>query len=74
MKSQLDKDGIETYLNRQLEASYGVYKQVKRLNLSSLCSSLVEHINSELPTRCPSVDGFKYVVHATVQVRHSGII
>ena len=67
MKSQLDKDGIETYLNSRLEAAYLEYNQAK-LTLSELCPSLVELINWELPNRCPSVDGFKYVVHATVQV------
>ena len=66
MKSQLDKAGIESYLNSQLEAAYGRYSQA---TLSKLCPSLVEHINDELPNRCPSVEGFKYVVHATVQVR-----
>ena len=69
MKSQLDKDGIETYLNTRLEAAYSEYSQVKSITLSRLCTSLVEHVNAELPKECPSVDGFKYVVHATVQVR-----
>ena len=70
MKSRLDKDGIETYLNRQLEKAYEEYIQVnKRLTLAKMCSNMVEHINAELPRKCPSVDGFKYVVHATVQVR-----
>ena len=67
MKSELDKDGIESYLNSRLEAASREYNQVKSLTL--LCSKLVEHINDELPDRCPSVDGFKYVVQATVQVR-----
>ena len=69
MKSQLDKDGIETYLNSRLEAAYSEYIRVKSRIISKLCSSVVEQINAELPNKCPSVDGFKYVVHATVQVR-----
>ena len=69
MKSQLDKDGIETYLNSRLEAAYSEYIRVKSRMISKLCSSVVEQINAELPNKCPSVDGFKYVVHATVQVR-----
>ena len=68
-KSQLDKDGVETYLTSQLEAAYKEYSQANRLTLSKLCSNMVENINAELPRKCPSVDGFKYIVHCTVQVR-----
>ena len=69
MKSQLDKDRIETFLNSRLETAYREYSKVKSLTLSKLCSNLVEDINGDLPKTCPSVDGFKYVVQATVQVR-----
>lgn len=66
MKSQLDKAGIESYLTRRLETASREYKQIKSLTV--LGSKLVEQINAELPKTCPSVEGFKYVVHATVQV------
>ena len=69
MKGQLDKVGITSYLNSRLQAAYREYIKVKSLTLSKLCSNLVENINCELPKTCPSVDGFKYVVQATVQVR-----
>ena len=72
MKSQLDKEEIESYLKGRLEAASREYKQEK--NLTLLCTKLVEHINGDLPRTCPSVEGYKYVVHATVQVGCSGII
>ena len=69
MKSQLDKVRIETFLNGQLETAYRDYVKVKSVTLAKLCSNLVEDINRDLPKSCPSVDGFKYIVQATVQVR-----
>ena len=69
MKSQLDKVRIETFLDTRLKTVYGEFTKVRSLTLSQLCTNLVEDINCELPKSCPSVDGFKYVVHATVQVR-----
>ena len=69
MKSQLDKVRIETFLDSRLETVYGEFSKVRSLTLSQLCSNLVEDINCDLPKTCPSVDGFKYVVQATVQVR-----
>ena len=68
MKSQLDKERIVAYLNSRLETASREYNKVKSMTLPKICSDLVENINCELPRECPSVDGFKYVVHATVQV------
>ena len=70
MKGQLDKVAIVSYLNSRLQTAYREYIKVRSKSLTKLGSSLVETINAELPKRCPSVEGFKYVVHATVQVSY----
>ena len=66
--TKLDKDQIEKYLLDRMNGLTQKYLDCKTESLGKFSSSLVEIINDELPNKCPSVEGFKYVVHATVQV------
>lgn len=68
VKKQLDKAGIESYLLDRMKTTSQMYLEGKTHLLSKFSSSIVEVINEELPRKCPSVDGFKFIVHATVQV------
>ena len=65
---RLDKDQIEKYLMDRMNKLTQKYLASKTESLGKFSSSLVETLNDELPKKCPSVEGFKYVVHATVQV------
>ena len=61
----LDKLNIEKYLNSTIKS---VIEKHKTATTSVISSKLVEIINSQLPDKCPSVENFKYIVHAIVQV------
>ena len=65
MTEALDKVEIEKYLT---SATAAVIEQHQKAVPANICAKLVERINAELPDKCPSVDNYKYVVHATVQV------
>ena len=67
MTEALDKVDIEKYLT---SATAAVIEQHQKAVPANICAKLVERINAELPDKCPSVDNYKYVVHATVQVRY----
>ena len=67
MTEALDKVDIEKYL---ASATAAVIEQHQKAVPANICAKLVERINAELPDKCPSVDNYKYVVHATVQVRY----
>ena len=69
MKNQLDKVGILNYLNLQLKTESERYLEDKTQALSNLASNLVSDTREGLITRFPSIEGFKLVVHSTVQVR-----
>ena len=68
VKKQLDKAGIESFLLDRMKTTSQMYLEGKTQILSKFSSSMVEVKNEELPRKCPSVDGFKFIVHATVQV------
>ena len=42
-------------------------KEFTTSTLSQVGTQLVELVNTGLPASCPSADGFKFIVHATVQ-------
>ena len=67
MTEALDKVDIEKYL---ASATAAVIEQHQKAVPANICAKLVERINAELPDKCPSVDNYKYVVHATVQVNN----
>ena len=61
----LDKPNVEKYLNSAIKS---VIEKHKSCTTSVISSKLVEIINSQLADKCPSVENYKYVVHAIVQV------
>ena len=62
---ELDRAGVEKYLDL---ATKNVIEEQKTSGPADICARLVEKINSELPDKCSSVESYKYIVHATVQV------
>ena len=64
--SEFDVARVEKYLNSRVEVV--VKEHSDSLNTLQIGSKLVEVINAELPEKCPDVENFKYIVHATVQV------
>ena len=64
-EDELDRAGVEKYLDL---ATKNVIEEHKTSGPADICARLVEKINSELPDKCSSVENYKYIVHATVQV------
>ena len=64
-EEDLDRAGVEKYLDL---ATKTVTEELKTSGPADICARLVEKINAELPEKCPSVENYKYIVHATVQV------
>ena len=62
---ELDRAGVEKYLDL---ATKNVIEEHRTSGPADICARLVEKINSELPDKCSSVESYKYIVHATVQV------
>ena len=62
---ELDRAGVEKYLDL---ATKNVIEEHRTSGPADICARLVEKINSELPDKCSSVESYKYIVHATVQI------
>ena len=64
----IDRVGISNFLNVQLKTESQKYLESETPVLSKLASSLVSNTREELIKRFPSIEGFKFIVHSTVQV------
>ena len=62
----IDRKSVENYLNTTVKKFTD--RRTSSRNTSLIGSQLVEEINKNLPENCPSVENFKFIVHATVQV------
>ena len=67
MEDSLNRQEVEKYLLATTSKLTGVGKEYTDNTLSQVGTKLVEVINSGLSAACPSTEGFKFVVHATVQ-------
>ena len=65
----LNRAEVENYLDL---ATKGVIEEHNTSGPAEICSKLVEKVNADLPDHCPSVENYKYIVHATVQVNIMG--
>lgn len=61
----IDHKSVENYLNTAVKKFTD--RRTSSRNTSLIGSQLVEEINKNLLEKCPSVDNFKFIVHATVQ-------
>jgi len=61
----IDRKSVENYLNTTVKKFTD--RRTSSRNTSLIGSQLVEEINKNLPENCPSVENFKFIVHATVQ-------
>ena len=61
----LDKPNVEKCLNSAIKS---VIEEHKSCTTPVITTKLVEIINTQLAEKCPSVENYKYVVHAMVQV------
>jgi len=68
MGDSLNRQEVEKFLLTTTKvAMTEMPKEVTSSNLNQLGTKLVEVVNSNLSNTCPSTEGFKFVVHATVQ-------
>ena len=65
MNEELDREDVEKYLQF---ATRNVLEEHRTTGPADVCAKMVEKINAELLDKCSSVENYKYVVHATVQV------
>ena len=68
MNDKMNKREVEKFLLASTsKVVAGMAKECTSNNLSQVGTQVVEMVNSNLSTVCPSTEGFKFVVHATVQ-------
>ena len=68
MESSLNKKDVENFLhttNSKLITEFP--KEMTSSSLNHVGTKVVEMVNANLTNACPSTEGFKFVVHATVQ-------
>ena len=68
-EGDLNRAEVENYLDF---ATRRVIEEKNTGGPADMCSKLVEKVNADLPDHCPSVENYKYIVHATVQVNIRG--
>ena len=68
MGDSLNRQEVEKFLiTTTREVMAEMPKDVTSTTLNQLGTKLVEVVNSTLSNTCPTTEGFKFVVHATVQ-------
>eukprot|EP00092_Neocalanus_flemingeri_P005894 GFUD01006343.1.p1 GENE.GFUD01006343.1~~GFUD01006343.1.p1 ORF type:complete len:123 (-),score=60.37 GFUD01006343.1:108-476(-) len=67
MEDSVNRDEVEKFLLASTTQVTAAGKEYTTSTLSQVGTQLVELINTGLSANCPSADGFKFVVHATVQ-------
>eukprot|EP00090_Calanus_glacialis_P014458 TRINITY_DN23246_c0_g1_i2.p1 TRINITY_DN23246_c0_g1~~TRINITY_DN23246_c0_g1_i2.p1 ORF type:complete len:122 (-),score=67.07 TRINITY_DN23246_c0_g1_i2:136-501(-) len=67
MESVLNQQEVEKFLMATTSKVMAKGKEFTTSTLSQVGTQLVELVNTGLPGSCPSADGFKFIVHATVQ-------